>query len=48
MVPEFCNLTTYCRGDIVWFGELKYKAKDFVTNENPDESDKFEVYFRNT
>ena len=48
MTPEFCNLTTYCRGSIVWFGEIKYIAKDFVTSENPDESDKFEVYFRYT
>jgi len=41
------NITmTYMRGDVVWFGELAYTAKDFVINECPDESNLWKVYTR--
>ena len=45
-VPEYNSIFTYCKGDVVWYGELQYIAKDFVTDENPDNSDNWAVYVK--
>lgn len=45
-VPDYNSWSIYIPGDVVWFGELQYKAKDFVTGEQPDESPNWEIYVR--
>lgn len=45
-VPEYNSIFTYCKGDVVWLGELQYIAKDFVTGENPDNSENCEIYVK--
>lgn len=46
LVPEFHEIFTYCKGDIVWYGELQYIAKDFVAGETPDNSENWEIYIK--
>lgn len=46
-VPEFNKMFIYCKGDIVWFGELQYKARGhMVYGINPDISKNWEIYVR--
>lgn len=46
VIPEFHEMFTYCKGDIVWYGELQYIAKDYVAGETPDNSDNWAVYVK--
>ena len=45
--PEFCYITMYCTGHVIWFGELAYIAKeDYVINEAPDDSKLWKIFVR--
>ncbi len=46
--PEFNAALTYSKGDVAWYGELPFEAKDFVMGENPETSKLWKVCARLT